>query len=238
MRIDVICLFPHLLTPFLQEGVIGKALASGKAAVHLHNLFDDALPGGRHKRQVDDYPYGGGAGMILRPEPLAAVLDRLLAARRYDEVIYLTADGEVFTQGLANELSLRRNLILICGRYKGIDQRIRDLYVTRELSIGDYVISGGEPAAAVVIDAVVRLLPGVLGDETAALSDSFQDGLLDPPWYTRPPEFKGLQVPDVLLSGNHPAIEQWRLEQAMKKTRQRRPDLWKRWETSHKERKE
>ncbi len=234
MRIDVICLFPELLGPFLHEGIIGKALASGKAEVHLHNLFDYALPAGKQKRQVDDYPYGGGAGMILRPEPLAAVLDKLLAERSYEEVIYLTADGTLFHQGLANAFSMQQHLILICGRYKGIDQRIRDLYVTRELSIGDYVISGGELAAAVVIDATVRLLPGVLGDEVAALSDSFQDHLLDPPWYTRPVVFKGRRVPQVLLSGDHGAIEQWRLSQAIEKTRRRRPDLWQRWEAKQK----
>ncbi len=234
MRIDIICLFPRILMPFLEEGVIGRAVKNQNAHIVLHDLFDDALPSGRHKRQVDDYPYGGGAGMILRPEPIAAVIDRLQSERTYDEIIYLTADGQTFTQSIANELSLHQNLILLCGRYKGIDQRIRDIYVTRELSIGDYVISGGELAAAVVVDTIVRLLPGVLGNESAALMDSFQDALLDPPWYTRPVEFRGHRVPDILLCGDHKAIEQWRFQQAMEKTRKRRPDLWEKWQTTTK----
>ena len=190
--------------------------------VTLHDLREYGM--GKH-RQVDDYQFGGGAGMVMRCEPLAELLDKLLAERTYDEVIYLTPDGERYAQRRANRLSLGKNLLLICGHYKGIDQRIRDEYVTLELSIGDYVLSGGELAAAVIVDSVGRLLPGVLNDETSALTDSFQDDLLAPPVYTRPAEWRGHHVPAVLLSGHTARIEQWREEQALQRTRERRPDL-------------
>jgi tRNA (guanine37-N1)-methyltransferase len=190
----------------------------------VHNLRDYAI--NKHG-QIDDYPFGGGAGMVMMVEPLAACIRGLQAQRTYDEVIYLTPDGETFNQGMANALSLQKNLLLIAGHYKGIDQRARDLFVTREVSVGDYVLSGGELPALVMLDAIGRLLPGVLGDETSALTDSFQDGLLEAPVYTRPAVFEGLAVPEVLLSGHAKRIEEWRDEQAIKKTRERRPDLLK-----------
>ena len=188
----------------------------------VHNLRDYA--NNKHK-SVDDYPYGGGSGMIMQIEPFAACIEQLQAEREYDEVIFMTPDGETLNQAIANHLSTKRNIIILCGHYKGIDQRIRDIFVTRELSIGDYVLSGGELPAAVLVDAVVRLIPGVLSDETSALSDSFQGGLLDAPVYTRPAEWRGHKVPDVLLSGNEAAINNWRDEQAVVRTKARRPDL-------------
>jgi len=190
--------------------------------VVVHNLRDYGL--GRHK-QIDDYQFGGGAGMVMMCEPLANCLDDLQRERTYDEIIFLTPDGEQYRQGIANQLSLKENIILICGHYKGIDERIREHYVTREISIGDYVLSGGELAAAVLVDSIGRLLPGVLGDEQSALTDSFQDDLLAPPVYTRPADFRGWQVPEILLSGNTPKIEEWRYEKALERTKVRRPDL-------------
>lgn len=190
--------------------------------VVVHNLRDYGL--GRHK-QIDDYQFGGGAGMVMMCEPLANCLDDLQRERTYDEIIFLTPDGEQYRQGIANQLSLKENIILICGHYKGIDERIREHYVTREISIGDYVLSGGELAAAVLVDSIGRLLPGVLGDEQSALTDSFQDDLLAPPVYTRPADFRGWQVPEILLSGNTPKIEEWRYEKALERTKARRPDL-------------
>ncbi len=222
MRIDIISVVPELLHSPLQHSIMKRAQDKGLLEVHIHDLRAFGL--GKH-RQVDDYPFGGGAGMVLRPEPLANCLDALMAQRTYDEIIYLTPDGETFTQKLANQLSLKKHLILIAGHYKGIDERIREHYVTRELSIGDYVLSGGELPALVVVDAIGRLLPGVLNDETSALFDSFQDDLLAPPVYTRPADFRGWKVPEVLLSGNFKAIEAWRHEQALARTRARRPDL-------------
>ncbi len=222
MRIDVITAVPQIITPVLQTSILKKAQERGVVEIVVHNLHDYGL--GRY-RQIDDVPFGGGAGMVIRCEPVFACIEQLRAERQYDEIIYMTPDGERLTQGIAQELSLKRNLIILAGHYKGIDQRIRDALVTREISIGDYVLSGGELPALVLIDAIVRLLPGALGDAESALADSFQAGLLDPPIYTRPAEFRGMKVPEVLLSGDHRAIEAWRLEQAIKKTAERRPDL-------------
>lgn len=222
MRIDIITVLPQLLDSPFAHSILQRAQKKGLCEIVVHNLRDYAT--NKHK-SVDDYPYGGGSGMVMQVEPFAACIEQLQATRQYDEIIFLTPDGETLTQTTANNLSTKKNLLLLCGHYKGIDQRIRDLYVTRELSIGDYVLSGGELPAAVLVDAVVRLLPGVLSDETSALSDSFQGGLLDAPVYTRPANWRGHRVPDVLLSGNEAAINQWRDEQAMLQTQTRRPDL-------------
>lgn len=222
MRFDIITVHPELLKSPFEHSILKRAIEKGLLEVVVHDLREFGI--GKH-RMVDDYQFGGGAGMVMMPEPLANCLDKLKSERPYDEVIYLTPDGERLTQKRVNQLSLLQNLILICGHYKGIDERIREHYVTLEISIGDYVLSGGELPAAVLVDAVGRLIPGVLGDETSALTDSFQDGLLAPPVYTRPADFRGWKVPDILLSGNFPEIEKWRLEKALERTRQRRPDL-------------
>lgn len=222
MRIDIISVLPGLLESPFAHSILQRAQKKGLCEIHVHNLRDYAQ--NKHK-SVDDYPYGGGSGMVMQIEPFAACLEGLQAEREYDEVVFLTPDGETFNQSMANELSMRSNLILLCGHYKGIDQRIRDIFVTREISIGDYVLSGGELPAAVLVDAIVRLIPGVLGDETSALSDSFQGDLLDAPVYTRPAEWRGHQVPDVLLSGHEAAIKEWQHEAALAKTKERRPDL-------------
>ncbi len=224
MRIDILTLFPQMMNMFFEESIIKRAQKKGLVEVVFHNLHDYSLT---RYGSVDDYPYGGNAGMVMAVEPLANCIEQLQAQRPYDEVIYTAPDGEMFNQRTANELSLKGNLIVLCGHYKGVDERLREHFITRELSIGDYVLTGGELAAAVMCDAIIRLIPGVIGDEQSALSDSFQDGLLAPPEYTRPPEFRGWRVPDVLLSGNHAKIEQWRYEQAIERTRQRRPDLLK-----------
>ncbi|MBK8491008.1 MAG: tRNA (guanosine(37)-N1)-methyltransferase TrmD [Saprospirales bacterium] len=222
MRIDIISVLPELLTSPLEHSILKRAQLKGLLEVEVHNLRTYGL--GKHN-QVDDYAFGGGAGMVMMIEPLANCLDDLLAQREYDEVIYMTPDGERLGQGLTNRLSLKKNLLILAGHYKGIDERIRTHYVTMEISIGDYVLSGGELPAAVLVDAIGRLIPGVLSDETSALFDSFQDNLLAPPVYTRPAEFRGWKVPDILLSGNTAAIEDWRYEQALARTRERRPDL-------------
>lgn len=222
MHIDIITVLPELLYSPLHHSIMQRAQDKGLVKINLIALRDYGL--GAYK-QVDDYPYGGGGGMVMRVEPLAACIDDLMKQRSYDEIIYLTPDGETLNQSIANGLSLKQNLLLICGHYKGIDQRIRDVYVTKEISIGDYVLSGGELAACVLVDAVVRLIPGVLSDEMSALSDSFQDRLLAPPVYTRPEEWRGLKVPEVLLSGNDKLIAEWRLEQSIQRTKERRPDL-------------
>ncbi|MBK7407824.1 MAG: tRNA (guanosine(37)-N1)-methyltransferase TrmD [Saprospirales bacterium] len=222
MRIDIISVLPELLTSPLEHSILKRAQLKGLLEVEVHNLRAYGL--GKHN-QVDDYAFGGGAGMVMMIEPLANCLDDLLAQREYDEVIYMTPDGERLGQGLTNRLSLKKNLFILAGHYKGIDERIRTHYVTMEISIGDYVLSGGELPAAVLVDAIGRLIPGVLSDETSALFDSFQDNLLAPPVYTRPAEFRGWKVPDILLSGNTAAIEDWRYEQALARTRERRPDL-------------
>ena len=204
-----------------------RAKDKGLLEVHLHHLRDYAI--GRHK-QVDDYQFGGGAGMVMKPEPIAACLDKLMSERTYDEIIYTTPDGERLEQQRCNRLSMKENVIILCGHYKGIDERIRQKYVTLEISIGDYVLSGGELAAAVLVDSIGRLIPGVLNDETSALFDSFQDDLLAPPVYTRPAEWEGMKVPDVLLSGHEKMIDEWRHDQSMERTKSRRPDLWEKFE--------
>lgn len=222
MRIDIITLLPQLLHSPFSDSIMQRAIKKGLAEVHLHDLRPFGL--GKHK-QLDDYQFGGGAGLVMRCEPIFACIESLQKERDYDEVIYMTPDGDVFNQAMANSLSLGQNLIILCGHYKGIDQRIRDELITLEVSIGDFVMSGGELGAAVISDAIIRLIPGVLNDESSALTDSFQDGLLAPPVYTRPAEFRGLKVPEVLLSGNFPRIEEWRQDEALKRTRKRRPDL-------------
>jgi len=222
MRIDIIAVVPELLQSPFQHSIFKRAVEKGLASVHFHDLRQYGL--GNYK-QIDDYSFGGGAGMVLMIEPIDACISALKAERDYDEVIYLTPDGHTLNQPMANALSLKENIIILCGHYKGVDQRVRDHFVTKEVSIGDYVLSGGELAAAVLADAIVRLIPGVLSDETSALTDSFQDNLLASPVYTRPAEYKGWKVPDILLSGNTPQIDMWREEQAYKRTQERRPDL-------------
>ena len=222
MRIDIISVVPDLMQSFFAHSICKRAAQAGLVEVHLHDLHDYSTK--KHK-QIDDYPFGGGAGMVISVEPLSVCLDSLLEQRTYDEIIFFSPDGIVFKQGLANQLSLCENMIFICGHYKGIDERIRSLYITHELSIGDYVLSGGELAATVVVDAIGRLIPGVLNDETSALTDSFQDNLLAPAVYTRPKVFQGLEVPEVLLNGDHKKIEQWRAQNALERTQERRPDL-------------
>ncbi|MBL4677183.1 MAG: tRNA (guanosine(37)-N1)-methyltransferase TrmD [Mucilaginibacter sp.] len=222
MRFDIISVLPGLLESPFAHSILQRAQKKGISEIVVHNLRDYA--NNKHKN-VDDYPYGGGSGMVMAIQPFASCIEKLKSEREYDEVIFMSPDGETLNQGIANQLSIKKNIIVLCGHYKGIDQRIRDLYVTREISIGDYVLSGGELPAAVLVDAVVRLIPGVLSDETSALSDSFQDDMLDAPIYTRPADWNGHKVPDVLLSGNAAEIEKWRFEQALERTKQRRPDL-------------
>lgn len=222
MRIDIISVVPDLLASPLGHSIMKRAQQRGLLEVVVHNLRDHTPY--KHG-QVDDYQFGGGAGMVMMPEPLAVLIDKLMAERSYDAIIYMTPDGEKFRQQTANRLSLAENLMIICGHYKGIDERIRQQYVTLELSIGDYVLSGGELAAAVVVDAIGRLIPGVLNDETSALLDSFQDGLLAPPVYTRPAEWRGMAVPEILLCGDPKKIDDWRHEEAIRRTETRRPDL-------------
>lgn len=222
MRFDIISAVPQILDSPLNNSIPKRAQEKNLAIIQVHNLHDYGI--GKYK-QTDDYPFGGGAGMVLMPEPLAHCITNLQKERKYDDVIYLTPEGEQLKQSTCNSLSLSTNLILICGHYKGIDDRIREIFVTREISIGDYVLTGGEIAAIVLVDSILRLLPGVLGNEESALTDSFQDGLLSPPLYTRPAEFMGRQVPDELLSGNHKLIDAWRMDQALEKTRKLRPDL-------------
>lgn len=226
MQIDIITVLPRLLESPFSHSILQRAQEKGIASINVHDLRPFGL--GKNK-QVDDYQFGGGAGMVLMCEPLGNCIENLKSKNTYDEIIYLTPDGNTFNQGIANSLSLKNNLLLICGHYKGIDQRIRDLYVTQEISIGDFVISGGELAAAVLVDAVVRLIPGVLNNETSALTDSFQDHLLAPPVYTRPRNYKGIDVPEILTGGNTPAIEQWRHQQAIVRTQKLRPDLMKKF---------
>lgn len=222
MRIDIISVLPELMESPFRTSILKRAMDKGLAEVHFHNLRDFGL--GKH-RQVDDEPYGGGAGMVMMIEPLDLCISELKSQRNYDEVIYLTPDGETLNQKIANSLSIQKNLIFLCGHYKGIDQRVRELHITKEISIGDYVLTGGELAACVLADSVIRLLPGVLNDEQSALTDSFQDNLLSPPIYTRPSEYKGLKVPEVLLSGNSKKIEEWLNDEAVKITQEKRPDL-------------
>ncbi len=222
MRIDILTLLPELLNGPFSASIMKRAQDKGLVEIYFHNIRDYSTD--KHKN-VDDYQYGGGAGMVMSIEPIVKLIEKLQGERSYDEVIYMTPDGVLLEQSICNDLSLKGNLILLCGHYKGIDERIREHFITKEISIGSYVLSGGEIAAAVLTDAIVRLLPGVLNDETSALTDSFQDNLLSPPVYTRPPEFRGWKVPDVLLSGNFPKIEKWREEKAIERTKDRRPDI-------------
>lgn len=222
MRIDILTLLPQLLESPFSDSILKRAQDKGCVEIHVHNIRDYST---HRQKSVDDYQYGGGAGMVMTIQPIADCINKLKSERTYDEVIYMTPDGVVLEQSHCNTLSLAKNLIILCGHYKGVDQRIRDIFVTREISIGSYVLSGGELGAAVLTDAIVRLLPGVLNDETSALTDSFQDGLLAPPVYTRPEEYEGHKVPDILLSGHSTKIEEWRYEQSVKRTKERRPDL-------------
>tara|TARA_R110000796_G_scaffold252642_2_gene390049 strand:+ start:66600 stop:67277 length:678 start_codon:yes stop_codon:yes gene_type:complete len=222
MRIDIITLLPRLLDSPFSHSILKRAQEKGLVEVVVHDLREFSTS---KQRQLDDYAYGGGAGMVMMIEPIDLCISKLKAERDYDEVIYMTPDGELLNQGIANELSLKGNLILLCGHYKGVDERVREHFITREISIGNYVLSGGELAAAVVADSIIRLLPGVLSDETSALTDSFQDDLVAPPVYTRPAEYKGMAVPEVLLSGHQAKIEEWRYEQSVARTRARRPGM-------------
>jgi tRNA (guanine37-N1)-methyltransferase len=222
MRIDIITVLPELLESPLNHSIMKRAQEKGLLEVNLVSLREFGLG---ERRKVDDYQFGSGAGMVMMIEPLVNCIESLTGKRKYDEIIYLTPDGETFNQGMANSLSLKENLLLICGHYKGIDQRVRDHFITKEVSVGDFVLSGGELPAAVMVDAIGRIIPGVLGDETSALFDSFQDNLLAPPVYTRPAEFRGWKVPDVLLSGNPKFVDEWRYNESIKRTEERRPDL-------------
>lgn len=222
MRIDIISAVPELLDSPLSHSIVGRAIKKGLVEIHVHNLRKYGIG---PRKNIDDYSYGGDAGMVMMVEPVYRMIEELRSEREYDEVIYLSPDGEILNQGISNELSLKENIILLCGHYKGIDHRIREHLVTREISVGDYVVSGGEIPAALLADSIVRLIPGALTDETSALSDSFQDGLVSPPVYTRPAEFNGWKVPEVLLSGNPKLIRAWQDEQALERTRQLRPHL-------------
>jgi tRNA (guanine-N(1)-)-methyltransferase len=225
VRIDILTVVPELLESPLKHSIIGRAQQAGYLELEVHNIRDYST---NKWRRVDDYPFGGEAGMILQIEPIDRAISDLKSQRTYDEVIYTSPDGETFNQGIANELSLRENLIILCGHYKGIDHRIREHLITREISVGDYVLTGGELPAAIMTDAIVRLLPGVIGDAESALSDTFQDDLLAPPIYTRPAEYKGWCVPEILLSGHAAKIEEWKMNQATERTKRLRPDLWER----------
>ena len=222
MRIDIITVSPELIKSPFEHSILKRAIQKELVEVHFHDLRDYAI---NDFGKIDDYQFGGGAGMVLMIEPIDKVISKLKSERDYDEIIYMTPDAPTLTQSTANSLSLKENMIILCGHYKGVDQRVRELFITKEISIGDYVLSGGELGAVVLCDAVIRLIPGVLGDETSALTDSFQDDLLSPPVYTRPSEYKGLSVPEVLLSGNFPKIDDWRSEQAFERTKKIRPDL-------------
>ncbi len=222
MRIDIITCLPRLLDSFFEHSILKRAREGGHVEVKIHDLRDYSL---NKQRQVDDYAFGGGAGMVLTIEPIARCIRQLQSERKYDEVIYMTPDGERFVQKTANRLSMVENLIILCGHYKGVDERVREHFITKEISIGDYVLSGGELAACVIADSIIRLIPGVLNDETSALTDSFQDNLLAPPVYTRPADFEGWKVPDILLSGHEAKISDWRFQQSLDRTRTRRPDL-------------
>ncbi|MBZ9778799.1 tRNA (guanosine(37)-N1)-methyltransferase TrmD [Psychroflexus sp. CAK8W] len=222
MRIDIITVVPDLLKSPFEASILKRAIEKNLVEIHLHNLRDYTTSS---YKQIDDYQYGGGAGMVMMIEPIDKCISKLKSKRSYDEIIYLTPDGNVLNQSMANSLSLKGNLIMLCGHYKGVDQRVRDLFVTKEISIGDYVLSGGELAAAVLCDSIIRLIPGVLGNETSALTDAFQDNLLSPPIYTRPSNYKGHMIPDVLLSGHQKKIDNWRDDKALQRTKDRRPDL-------------
>lgn len=222
MRFDILTILPSLLESPFSDSIMKRAQEKGHLEIHIHNIRDYST--NKHKN-VDDYQYGGGAGMVMLIEPIAILIEKLKAERKYDEIIYMTPDGKVLEQTTCNQLSLGENIMILCGHYKGVDERIRENYITKEISIGSYVLSGGELAAAVLVDSIVRLIPGVLNDETSALTDSFQDNLLSPPVYTRPPEYNGWRVPEILMSGDFAKIEKWREEQALERTKTRRPDL-------------
>lgn len=222
MRIDIITVVPDILTSPFDVSILKRAIEKGLVEIHLHNLRDYVTD---NYKQIDDYQFGGGAGMVMMIEPIDKCITALKAERDYDETLYMTPDGATLNQKMANTLSLKENIIILCGHYKGVDQRVREHFITKEISIGDYVLSGGELAAAVLCDTIIRLIPGVLGNETSALTDSFQDDLLAPPVYTRPADYKGWKVPEILTSGNFPKIEAWREEQSYLRTRQLRPDL-------------
>ena len=222
MRIDILSVIPELLKSPFEASILKRAQDAECVEIHLHNIRDYSS---NKYKQVDDYPYGGGAGMVLMIEPIAKCIEALQSERDYDAIVYMTPDGQQLNQKIANRCSLFKNMIILCGHYKGVDQRVRDLFVTDEISVGDYVLSGGELAAAVFCDAIIRLIPGVLGNETSALTDSFQDNLLAPPIYTRPADYNGHKVPDILTSGNTPKVEQWREQQAVERTKKLRPDL-------------
>ena len=223
MRIDILTVLPELLEGPFKHSILKRAQNKGLVEIHVHNIRDFAM--NKHK-QVDDYAFGGGAGMVMMIEPIEKAIEKLKSERHYDEIIYMTPDGELFNQQMANKFSVLENIIILCGHYKGVDERIREHYITQEISIGDYVLTGGELAAAIVSDSIIRLIPGVISDETSALTDSFQDGLLAPPVYTRPSDYKGWKVPDILLSGNEKLINDWRHEQSVTRTKQRRPGLF------------
>ena len=222
MRIDIITILPELMRSPFEASIMKRAIDKGLVEVHFHNLRDYTK---NKQKSVDDYPFGGGAGMVMTIQPIDDCITKLKSERDYDEIIYMSPDGETLNQKMANTMSMYKNIIILCGHYKGVDQRVRDHFITKEISIGDYVLSGGELGALVLSDALIRLIPGVLSDETSALTDSFQDNLLSPPIYTRPVEYKGLKVPEILLSGNFAKIEDWQYEQALKITQERRPDL-------------
>lgn len=222
MRIDILTILPRLLDGPFADSILERAQERKLCEIHIHNIRDYST---QKQKSVDDYQFGGGAGMVMMIQPIADLIDKLKSERSYDEIIYLTPDGKRLDQKMCNGLSLKGNIILLCGHYKGVDQRIRDHYITSEISIGDYVLSGGELAAAVLVDAIVRLIPGVMNDETSALTDSFQDNLLAPPVYTRPADYNGWKVPEILQSGNHKLIDEWRMQEAVRKTKERRPDI-------------
>ncbi len=226
MRIDIITVLPEMLESPFNHSIIKRAKDKGLAKIHLHNLRDYSED--KHRR-VDDYSFSKGAGMVMAIQPIEKAIETLKKEREYDEIIFTTPDGELFNQKEANILSMKQNIIILCGHYKGVDQRIRDYYITKEISVGDYVLTGGELAAAIITDSVVRLLPGVLSDETSALTDSFQDNLLSPPVYTRPAEYKGMKVPEILLSGNDQLVDDWKHEQSVERTKKLRPDLYKKY---------
>jgi tRNA (guanine37-N1)-methyltransferase len=226
MRIDIITVLPEILESPFSHSIIKRARDKGLAEIYLHNLRDFSKD--KHRR-VDDYSFGKGAGMVMAIQPIENAIETLKSVREYDEIIFTTPDGDLFNQNAANQLSMKANLMILCGHYKGIDQRIRDHYITMEISVGDYVLTGGELAAAIITDSVVRLLPGVLSDETSALTDSFQDNLLSPPVYTRPAEYKGMKVPEILLSGNDNLVDDWKHEQAIERTKKLRPDLYRKY---------
>lgn len=222
MRIDIISVVPEIMRSPFEASIMKRSIEKGLVEVHFHNLRDYVTD---NYKQIDDYQFGGGAGMVMMIEPIDKCISQLKSERNYDDVIYMTPDGETLNQGMANTISLQKNIIILCGHYKGVDQRVRDHFITKEISIGDYVLSGGELGAVILCDAVIRLIPGVLGNETSALTDSFQDNLLAPPIYTRPADYKGWTVPEILTSGNFPKIETWREDQAIQRTQERRPDL-------------